>query len=346
MIVHPAFKFGDEEIEGFWTAKFEASMVEENLNTEENNNVTDKTIKILPNVVTWRYIQIGNIFKNCLNMKENSIYRFSKKADTHQMKNSEWGAIAYLSASQYGKIPTKNELEESYVENGITKYREYAGGKDYIKNTAQSTTGNISGVYDMNGGAWEYVAAYLDNGMENLVINGTMYIFEEDEEQNYKLKSEYDKYFNKYKVGELEQSQGATIWNMKNTEGNKKSYQIANDRVNLMKNIKGDAMFEIINEWSYYGRYSREYHGLMAYEFQDWLKPIIDNGGNLIDTGEESLGQYGRSFYGEDFILIGTYNFPFVLRGGELLNGTASGIFASANYIGDSAAYSFRPVIV
>ena len=71
MIVHPGFNFGDEEIEGIWVAKFEASMAEENLNTEANNNVTDKTIRILPNKESWRYIQEGNILKVCLNMKEN-----------------------------------------------------------------------------------------------------------------------------------------------------------------------------------------------------------------------------------------------------------------------------------
>ena len=57
MIVHPAFTFGDQELTGFWVAKFEASMAEENLETTENNNVTNKTIKVLPGKESWRYIQ-------------------------------------------------------------------------------------------------------------------------------------------------------------------------------------------------------------------------------------------------------------------------------------------------
>ena len=60
-----------------------------------------------------------------------------------------------------------------------------------------------------------------------------------------------------------------------------------------MKNIKGDAMFEAINEWSYYGRYGnaitqngKEY---AKFNYQTWLKPTIDSEGNLIDTGEGIL---------------------------------------------------------
>ena len=338
MIVHPAFTFGGEELKGIWVAKFEASMEEENLNTTANNDVTNKTIKVVPNKVTWRYIREGNIFKNCLNMKENEKYKLPENADTHQMKNSEWGAVSYLSASQYGKIPAKNDLAESYTENGQTKYREYAGEKDYIANVNQSTTGNATGIYDMNGGAWEYVVAYWDNGTSYLGTNGTEDIFQKNAENYYELKAEYIKYFDKYEVGELEKTQGATIWNMKNTEGNQKSYKIAKDRVNLMKNIKGDAMFEAINEWSYYGRYGNKYTVTNAdgskteyaeFNYQAWLKPTIDSEGNLTDTGEGTLWQYGRGLYGDDNTLVGTYNLPFVRRGGDWNNGTATGVFAS-----------------
>ena len=343
MIVHPAFTFGGEELKGIWVAKFEASMEEENLNTIANNDVTNKTIKVVPNKVTWRYIREGNIFKNCLNMKENEKYKLPENADTHQMKNSEWGAVSYLSASQYGKIPAKNDLAESYTENGQTKYREYAGEKDYIANVNQSTTGNATGIYDMNGGAWEYVAAYWDNGTSYLGTNGTEDIFQKNADNYYELKKEYIKYFDKYEVGELEKTQGATIWNMKNTEGNKKSYEIAKDRVNLMKNIKGDAMFEAINESSYYGRYGKattqngkEY---AKFNYQTWLKPTIDSEGNLIDTGEGILWQYGRGLYGDDYTLVGTYNLPFVLRGGIWGSGAATGVFASYSLYGSPYYY-------
>jgi formylglycine-generating enzyme required for sulfatase activity len=35
-----------------------------------------------------------------------------------------------------------------------------------------STTGNIYGIYDMSGGLWEYVAAYVNNGSDRLTNYG------------------------------------------------------------------------------------------------------------------------------------------------------------------------------
>ena len=65
-------------------------MAETNNNTIANNDVTTKTVKIVPNEESWRYIKIGNVFTNCLNMKSNSIYGISNSADTHLMKKNGW----------------------------------------------------------------------------------------------------------------------------------------------------------------------------------------------------------------------------------------------------------------
>ena len=43
----------------------------------------------------------------------------------------------------------------------------------HINNVGQSTTGTVYGAYDMSGGAWEYVAAYVDNGDSNLTSYGS-----------------------------------------------------------------------------------------------------------------------------------------------------------------------------
>ena len=335
MIVHPAFTFGGTNLTGIWVAKFEASMAEENNNTTANNNKTDKTIKIVPNAETWRYIQVGNIFTNCLNMKDNSIYQMASGTNSHLLKNNEWGAVAYLAASQYGVIPAKNALVESYTEDGSTKYHEYAAAKDYKANTNQSTTGNVSGIYDMNGGAWEYVAAYWDNGSSYLSGQGTSTYFPSN-----KLDSTYSAYWDRYESSQYEIENGANIWNnMKTTEGNKGNYQIAKNRVDLMRNIKGDAMYEAINEWSYYGRYGKEYTSgsthYNAFDYTAWLKPTIVNG-ELTDTGEGSLWQYGTGLYGGDFTLVGTYYLPFLLRGGKWDDGSDSGVFASGGGDGDA----------
>ena len=302
-IVHPAFTFDGKELTGIWVAKFEASMKEENKNTEENNNVTTKTVKILPNADSWRYITIGNSFFNCINMKNNSIYGLSSNADTHLMKNIEWGAVAYLSASQYGVIPTINNNSEDYTENGSPKVHAYTGGNNYIANISQSTTGNETGIYDLNGGAWERVAAYWDNGNGNLSGQGTSEVFPSN-----KLNTDYEKYWDKYEVSENEIMQmNDGLWE-KDASANGIRKTITDEKYNMMKNTKGDAMYETINTYSYYGKnLSNNY---------TWLLTETDTSSN-----------HGRSYYNSDLVLFGNCNFTFFYRGGGWNEGVMAGIF-------------------
>ena len=78
------------------------------------------------------------------------------------MKNDEWGAVAYLSKSKYGK-----QNEEVDINSDSSYYTGGGSGNAYVTNVGQSTTGTVHGVYDMSGGAWEYVAAYVNNGNSN-----------------------------------------------------------------------------------------------------------------------------------------------------------------------------------
>ena len=180
--VHPAFTDGsennyanggwDRELTGFWVAKFEASSTAPDLDYG-GGNVTNLNVKVLPNVVSWRGINITNIFTNCLNMNAaNNIYGIPTNAVTHLMKNSEWGAVAYLTQSKYGRNGTEvmsnnsssyitgnaaNNLIDEENTSGITN--EY----NTEKGALASTTGTVYGIYDMNGGSWERVAAYAKN---------------------------------------------------------------------------------------------------------------------------------------------------------------------------------------
>lgn len=80
------------------------------------------------------------------------------------LKNMKWGAVAYLSYSKYGK---KSEIT---INNDFAYF---TGGGAYKTNVAQSTTGNITGVYDMSGGAWEYMmGVQQDNTGTNTPMSG------------------------------------------------------------------------------------------------------------------------------------------------------------------------------
>ncbi len=198
-IVHPAFtnagNGGFGELDGIWVAKFEASSnsseVVENptasqLATNGGGNTTSLQVRVKPNVTSWREINVNNMFTVCQNLtktvenKENSLVG-ATKIDAHMMKNTEWGAVAYLSRSVYGK---NEEVWNNPYYNNTTNYSPITGLAGASKDASQtnltntykynevgggnaSTTGNVYGVYDMAGGAWEYVAGILNSNRVN-----------------------------------------------------------------------------------------------------------------------------------------------------------------------------------
>lgn len=169
---HPAFTFGTTELAGIWVAKFEASG-------------TTSAVDFKPNVVSLRSTTISNMFDASRNMETNNRYGWGISGidiDTHMMKNSEWGAVAYLSKSTYGKNaeiwinPNSNYTTGcaggSVLADATTSCNTY----DTTNGQQASTTGNIYGIYDISGGAIEYISAYVNNGNANLATYGSSII--------------------------------------------------------------------------------------------------------------------------------------------------------------------------
>ena len=189
-----AFTFGDEELSGIWVGKFETSS--SNPDAEYGGGDTTALDPIIkPNVISWRNISISNAFNVSLKMNDaGNRYGFSSSVDTHAMKNSEWATVAYLSQSRYGKLGNtdfSNANKEIYQNksdqyitgcsygvpsNGNTDYGCHYTYDIDINGTGSSTTGNIYGIYDMSGGAWEFIMAnYNGIGMENIIIDSKYY---------------------------------------------------------------------------------------------------------------------------------------------------------------------------
>ena len=195
-VVHPAFtnagNGGFGNLTGIWVAKFEASSsnvsvatVETDLATTGGGNTNSLQVRVIPNVTSWRGITVNNIFTVCGNLTEtgNSLEN-TTNLNSHMMKNTEWGACAYLSRSVYG---INGEVWNNPYYNNTTNYSPITGlcgnktnGKDNattnMSNTVKyneigggnaSTTGNVYGIYDMAGGAWEYVAGIYTGGASN-----------------------------------------------------------------------------------------------------------------------------------------------------------------------------------
>ena len=147
---HPAFTFGDAELFGIWVGKYET--------TGSKTNPTVKPgITSLSNITIANMYSAGQLFNSTNYLTTNGINR----TDTHMMKNIEWGAVAYLKQSNYGLGITDITINSnsSYLTGG---------------NTGRSTTGNITGVYDMSGGASEYVMGNYNKtaGDSGLTVSG------------------------------------------------------------------------------------------------------------------------------------------------------------------------------
>ena len=164
LITHPAFRFGGREISGFWVGKFETTG-------------TSDQPTVLPNVTPISGESLNTYFESSRSFSTSTASRHGfneRKSDTHLMKNSEWGAVAYLSHSKYGTL-------KEITANGSGK----TGGGNYQSNVAQSTTGNIYGVYDMSGGVGEYVMG------NNLGETGESHMSELPETKYYDYYSSY-----------------------------------------------------------------------------------------------------------------------------------------------------------
>ena len=138
-LTHPAFTAINKN--GFWIGKFE----------------TTSNWRTLPNTTNLRNQGVADLYMGMINYKTT--------LNSHLVTNMEWGATGYLAHSKYGKGTSKVEM------NGNSQGRTGCSNTNNASTTGcpnaygsansypQSTTGNISGVFDMNGGSFEYVAA-------------------------------------------------------------------------------------------------------------------------------------------------------------------------------------------
>ena len=173
-----AFTFGTKQLSGFWYGKFELSHTTLVSNTTANNlGCTNETctnannILIKPSVTILRYNNISNFFFASRSMEQtgNSFGLVSSEVDTHMSKNNEWGAVAYLTQSIYGRCTSSTLCVEIGINNNSTYKTGYGApaGTSSTSSTTNtydttvgmeaSTTGNIYGIYDMAGGLFEYV---------------------------------------------------------------------------------------------------------------------------------------------------------------------------------------------
>ena len=191
-MTHPAFLSIPSS--GFWAGKFETGYKGATSTSEARQNVNDASkVIIKPNVYSWKEIQVVNAFYTS--------YNYQRELDSHMMKNTEWGAVAYLQHSTYGssssvRINNNSDFITGYQANSeptcpytgtneeCNKYcNDNTCNTAYPNSNLASTTGNITGIFDMAGGRWEYTMGVLmdqnsnpmsgRNSIYNSGFNGT-----------------------------------------------------------------------------------------------------------------------------------------------------------------------------
>ncbi len=192
---YSAFTFNNQELDGIWFAKFESGMKEDSecisLSLTKKCNDSTNTLYFVPNYPFATKMTMANMFYSIRRMElKNNIYGFNgtgdkvnndgtikndtNDIDIHMIKNTEWQAVALLSSSKYGKTGNiKYDSKNKVIINNSSNYT----GKAYVENIdvdynvlgkgeGASTTGNITGIYDMSGGKREYVM--IDNEEINI----------------------------------------------------------------------------------------------------------------------------------------------------------------------------------
>jgi hypothetical protein len=182
-LTHPAFTFGTTELNGIWVGKFETSGTTSNL-----------TIK--PNMQSLTNLTVGDMYNANRNTELTYATKYginSSEIDTHMMKNMEWGAVAYLTSSIYGRytdsstcISSGCEVWINNVDTGsygpsitgcagssvsaasVNSMSACASGYDWTTlGVNASTTGSVYGIYDMSGGAFEIMMGNMVDSSGN-----------------------------------------------------------------------------------------------------------------------------------------------------------------------------------
>ncbi len=177
-LTHPAFWWDSdsdgirdegEELSGIWVGKFETT------GTEDNPTIKPNVAPLTGQTVSAQFQTIlkfsgGTLSNGITTFVGSSTYGLGNGADSHMAKNTEWAAAAYLSHSRYGantEVRINNNLNfttgcgastADALESDTCQIT-YGASNEY----PQSTTGNITGIFDMSGGQWETVMGVFAN---------------------------------------------------------------------------------------------------------------------------------------------------------------------------------------
>lgn len=120
--IHPAFTFGDTEISGFWVGNDRLVGEKETPLMGYVDNTNEIQLKLSEAFETSLKFCGGTLNNGEVTFSGSSYYGTTSNFDSHLMKTSEYGAIAYLTQSIYGKCTSTTSCAALESEDWTTNY--------------------------------------------------------------------------------------------------------------------------------------------------------------------------------------------------------------------------------
>ena len=168
-LTHPAFTLGTDELEGIWVGKFSTT-----------GDATTPTIR--PNLAALTEQNVSTQFTTSQKFGTTTYLTSTgaSQVDAHMMKNIEWGAVAYLKQSKYGLgttdigINNNSNYKTGCGSTAGSAYSTTCNAYNTTDGMLASTTGNITGIYDMSAYTGTYVMGVMqDNTGTNTPMSGS-----------------------------------------------------------------------------------------------------------------------------------------------------------------------------
>ena len=289
-----------------------------------------------PVTYSMNYISHNDAFNIAKAMTESgNIYGLTGSADSHLMKNSEWGAVAYLSQSKYGLDGIDITVNNVNLNSGGTKRTNTAGksGVDSVYAVTGCTTASTT--------AGESVKTMANiNGTTGNTANNGVYTW--DQLNGCKASSTGNIY------GIYDLSGGTyerTAAYVANGNNNLKGYgaSIAYDGSTLRTaNTKYTTAYPFDSSTDNTGITNNDTN-LNTASMNNYKKNTLIYGDGIRETSTAGTGN--SSWYGDSSSYPGL-DYPFSIRGGYLWNGSTAGLFCfSRGNGGSSFDGGFRAVL-
>ena len=358
-VVHPAFTADTDlggtgdELSGIWVGKFEAS----NYTSEYNNrNISasttnedilygrgdKKNVTIRPNVTSWRYIAVNDIFTVSQNMAkdEAKIYGFnSSELTTTMMQNSQWGAVAYLVQSEYGNMQKSTDETSGIWNNSYNEGIIFPTSENEYKMYNRSVT--LTGMSESSRDNYtNYYSKVVDGSKKD---NGdSIEITYTNINKNATNGSNYTNTFYRYYTENGQKaSTTRNIYGIYDMSGGSWKYM-----ANYLGSVTGNQF--VSNFLTIESKYQTPYAGTGATSSTE--DRTLNYEANKEKYGdaiwETSNGCDGQFSWNADYSSFLYADRPFSLCGGSYTNGFSAGLFYFHNYSGaEDINCSFRVVL-